>query len=498
MTPVQTKICRRKAANDMSECMYDTAFQESLTGAPLDGPDNRFSANAMTINLKLLTARWVLPISAPAIEDAAIVIGDGRIKTVCQKSELASFYDETALRELKWTASDYGNAVITPGLINLHTHLEYSLLHELYSEQDESMFDWLPKLVGASWSWTPDKWKKSILYGAERSLAAGTTCIVDNSFTGQSARILAGMGLRAVVGLELFGQDETLAEGAWSRWLEKYNKVRYDADPLLQDAIEHGLMNITVAPHAPYTVAPALWKKAAAWASSNKQPVLAHVAESVAECAWIRNYDETIDRYLRHMREMQVKAGIYKSADAPATPWRSKGRSPIQMLADNELLNDRLVAAHLVQVDEKDLRLLKQGKVKVVHCPRSNKHLSHGLAPLKGFKNIGASVGLGTDSLASCPDLSMLQEAKAAIRMHAEAPDHYPLGAEEALRMITWRAANVIGMQNQLGTIEKEKLADLAVFQFDQSVENNAPHETLFSKEPHAVAAYVQGRLVSA
>jgi cytosine/adenosine deaminase-related metal-dependent hydrolase len=452
----------------------------------------------MPTNLKLLTARWVLPISAPAIEDAAIVIGDGRIKSVCERSELASLYNENELRELKWTASDYGNAVITPGLINLHTHLEYSLLHELYSEKQESMFDWLPKLVDASWGWPPDKWKKSILYGAERSLAAGTTCIVDNSFTGQSARILAGMGLRAIVGLELFGQDETLADAAWQRWLEKYNRVRYDADPLLQEAVESGLINLTVAPHAPYTVAPALWKKAAAWAASHKQLVLAHVAESLSECAWIREHDETLDKYLRHMRELQVKAGFYKSADAPPTPWRSKGRSPVQLLADNELLNERLLAAHVVQVDEKDLRLLKIGKVKVAHCPRSNRHLSHGLAPLKSFKNIGASIGLGTDSLASSPDLNMLQEAKAAMQMHAEAVDHYPLGAEEALRMITWRAANAIGMQNQIGTVEKEKQADLAVFQFESAVEIVLPHETLFNKEPKTVAAYVRGRLVSA
>jgi 5-methylthioadenosine/S-adenosylhomocysteine deaminase len=151
-----------------------------------------------------------------------------------------------------------------------------------------------------------------------------------------------------------------------------------------------------------------------------------------------------------------------------------------------------------VQVDEKDLRLLKIGKVKVAHCPRSNRHLSHGLAPLKSFKNIGASIGLGTDSLASSPDLNMLQEAKAAMQMHAEAVDHYPLGAEEALRMITWRAANAIGMQNQIGTVEKEKQADLAVFQFESAVEIVLPHETLFNKEPKTVAAYVRGRLVSA
>ena len=474
--------------------MYDTAFQDFL--APPPG----HHAEVMNPDLKLITARWALPVSEPPIEDAALVIDKGRIKLVCKKEELSAHFQETAVRELKWSARDYGNAVITPGLINLHTHLEYSLLHELFVQNDESMFDWLPKLVTASWGWAPEKWKKSILYGAAQSLAAGTSCIVDNSFTGQSARLLAGVGVRAVVGLELFGQDETLAESAWKRWLETYNRVRYDSDPLLQSAIEEGLMTITVAPHSPYTVAPALWKKAATWAETNKQLVLAHVAESVHECAWIRESDETVDKYLRWMRELQLKAGIlaYNSADAPPTPWRNKGRSPCQLLADNNLLNERLIATHVVQVDEKDLRLLKLGKVKIVHCPRSNAHLKHGVAPLKSFKNIGASIGLGTDSLASSPDLSVLNEAKEAMRMHRDSADNYQLGPEEALRLATLRAAKVIGMQDKIGSLEKGKLADLAVFQYEPAVPNTLPYEMLFENKAKSVEVYVQGKLISA
>ncbi len=476
--------------------MYDTAFQHFYRRLS----DRRRISEDMNPDLKLVTARWALPIAEPAIKDAALVIDATRIKLVCKRAELGNHFSENELRELKWTARDYGNSVLMPGLINLHTHLEYSLLHELYLESSESMFDWLPRLVKASWSWAPERWKKSILYGAAQSLAAGTTCVVDNSFTGQSARVLAGMGVRAIVGLELFGQDETLAEVAWKRWQEKFNSIRYDADPLLQSAIDEGVLRITVAPHSPYTVAPALWKKAASWADSNKQLVLAHVSESIEECAWIREGNETVDRYLRWMRELQLQAGIsaYKDAEAPPTPWRGKGRSPCQLLADHDLLNDRLVATHMVQVDEKDMRLLKVGKVRIVHCPRSNEHLGHGVAPLKSYKNIGASIGLGTDSLASAPDLSMLHEAKAAMRVHADALDSYQMDPQEALRLATLRAAKVIGMQDKIGSLENGKLADLAVFQYGAEIAITVPEETLFNELAQSVDVYVQGKLISA
>ena len=154
----------------------------------------------------------------------------GRIERVCSEENLPSFYSENELNALKKTAVNYGNAILTPGLINLHTHLDYSSLHELFADDKLSMFEWLPRLVQTSWAWSPAQWKDSAIYGAMQSLQAGTTTIVDNSFTGQSAKILAHIGLRAVVGLELFGQDERLAESAWQRWLEKYERVANDPD----------------------------------------------------------------------------------------------------------------------------------------------------------------------------------------------------------------------------------------------------------------------------
>ena len=150
-------------------------------------------------------------------------------------------------------------------------------------------------------------------------------------------------------------------------------------------------------------MAPALWKFASAWAEQHNRQVLAHVAESVEECAWIAEHNASLDGYLRWMRELQAKAGIiaYDSVEAPPTPWRGKQKTPCQLLNEHELLNARLVATHMVQVADEDLALLKTHDVKVVHCARSNMRLKHGLAPLERFREAGLTVGLGTDSLAS-------------------------------------------------------------------------------------------------
>ncbi len=452
--------------------------------------------NNITTVPQLITAQWVVPVVSQPIENAAVVMRDGKIETVCRQDLLKTVYTESELRFLKSSAINYGSAIITPGLINLHTHLDYSSLKSLYNDNEESMFEWLPKLVQSSWGWSPVQWRASAIDGIRESLQAGTSCLIDNSFTGQSAKIIAQTGMRAIIGLELFGQDETLAETAWRTWLEKYERLTSDPDPQLQEALKTGLIKLTVSPHSPYTVAPALWKLANKWADENSRPVLAHLAESINECAWIGGEDESISKYLAWMRDLQAKAGMmaYKTIDAPKTPWRSRQQTPCQLLDANGLLNQRLIATHAVQVTDADINLLRRRAVSVVHCIRSNQRLRHGLAPLKKFREAGLTLGLGTDSLASSPDLSMLSEANQVAQQHKMPNGESVVNHTEALGLITLSAAQVIGLDKQIGSLEKGKIADVAVFQYGKKVETD-PVNALFSSETKAVTVYVGGRI---
>jgi 5-methylthioadenosine/S-adenosylhomocysteine deaminase len=447
--------------------------------------------------VQFISANWAIPVSGPPVENAAIVIRNGLIENICTQEQLETIYSNDELSSLKDRLVDYGESVITPGLINLHTHLDYSLLNELYDDDEATMFEWLPKLVQTSWAWSPEQWNASILKGVTESLMSGTTCLVDNSFTGMSAKILAHKGLRAIVGLEIFGQDESLAAAAWQRWLEKYDRVSNDPDPALQKALQNGLIQLTVAPHSPYTVAPALWKLASEWAVKNKLRLLAHVSESANECEWIKGHDEILEKYLEWMRELTAKAGInaYKSTDAPPTPWRGRKQTPCQMLESNGLLNEHLVATHVVQVTDEDIDLLKKHDVNVVHCVRSNERLKHGLAPLDKFKKSKIPVGLGTDSLASAPDLSMLAEAHQVICSHGAAAGDVEISAFEALCMITLEAAKVIGLSDKIGSLEKGKMADLAIFHYGQQIGSD-PAAVLFAGKADSVTVYVGGARV--
>jgi cytosine/adenosine deaminase-related metal-dependent hydrolase len=447
--------------------------------------------------IQLLTAKWALPVSESPIENAAIVVRNGLIENVCAQEKLATIYSIDELSSLNECLIDYGEAVITPGLINLHTHLDYSSLNELYNDDEKTMFEWLPKLVQTSWAWSPEQWNASVQKGVNESLRSGTTCLVDNSFTGLSAKILAHAGMRAVVGLEIFGQDERLAETAWQRWLEKYERVSADPDPVLQEALKSGLVQLTVAPHSPYTVAPALWKLADNWAEQKKQRLLAHVSESVNECNWIKEKDEILEKYLEWMRELMAKAGMnaYHSTNAPPTPWRGKMQTPCEMLEANGLLNKHLVATHVVQATDGDVDLLKTREVNVVHCVRSNARLKHGLAPLDKFRKSKIPVGLGTDRLASTPDLNRIEEAHQVVQAHGASGGEGQISASEALSLITLEAAKVIGMSDKIGSLEKGKIADLAIFHYGQQIGPD-PEVTLFSGKADGVTVYIEGARV--
>ncbi len=460
---------------------------------------------------KLIFSRWALPVASAPIENAALVIEGERIKTLCRQEDLAEFYSGKDLSLLLQQVTNYGNALIVPGLINLHAHLDYSLLGSIYAkkssknpEAEASMFDWLPKLVTESWQWSQEKWQQSALFGIKQALESGTTFIVDNSFTGQSAKLLARAGLRGIVGLELFGQDESLAETAWQKWLGKYKKVIAEADNSLQKAIAGQRIQITVAPHAPYTVAPGLWKKAAIWSKENNLFLLAHIAESSQECAWIRGGNAEIDEYLKFVRELQARSGIIAyNAGAPETAWRGHGLSPCQLLSQHALLNAHLVATHLIHIDEHDAQTLKAAGVRIVHCPRSNFRLNNGVFPLQLIKKHDLCFGLGTDSLASTPNLSLIDEAKAAVSIHntsdkTMAPPEFSLNYKDALGLITLKAAQVIGMEDKLGSLQEGKLADLAIFKYERQLDEEIgePLNILFSGKTSKVSVYVGGELI--
>lgn len=422
------------------------------------------------------------------MRDAAVVIEGRQIKAVVFRDELSFRFSPDVVTQLLGNTRDYGEAVILPGLINLHTHLDYSALRSF--DVESGMFGWIRGLVGKASSWTPEQWRQSALYGAREAALSGTTCVVDSSYTGLSVRAIARVGLRAVVGLELFGLKDEESNLAWAAWLAKMDAMRNQDDAETRIALGTGKIRLTVAPHAPYTVCPSLWLKATTWAQEKNLPLLAHVSESKEECSWIAANDATVDQFLGFVQKDKPSNTQVK--------WRGRGLTPVRHLKHFGLLDDHLIAAHGVHLDSRDIELLAESNCAIAHCPRSNARLRNGCAPLSRLMDGGVAVGLGTDSLASTDDLSILSEAKFALNLHRAVDPRFVYTSADVLAAMTVESAKILKADHLIGTLEAGKLADIAVFSTDagemSSPEN--PYDLLLHGHSQLMDVLVDGSFI--
>jgi len=412
----------------------------------------------------LLTASWVLPVVGEPIKAGGLIVNAGKIEAVLTAAEIAALLKS----DNKLPHVHLEDAVLTPGLFNLHTHLDYTNLSHLNTFAGDSMFDWLEELVTLffSDSATPETLAQSALHGATESALAGTVFVVDSTFMGAAATALAQVGLKGLVGLELFGLDQDKAPMLFDLWQERLKKLTATAGGALAQAIEAGRIRLTVAPHAPYTVSPPLWAKAQQWAKERNLPLTCHLAESDHEENWIKKGDERLEQYL--LKVMPPNPDKDLAMLLKELPWRGLGQSPTEHLDSHELLDEGTIAAHCLKTSEGDLNILARRGVKVALCPRSNAILKNGEPRAGAFIAAGITVGLGTDSLASSPSLSMLEEGRylrlrTTMSLGAGAP-----GYGEILKMLTLDSARAVGLEGQTGSLEVGKCADVAAFTLDK------------------------------
>jgi 5-methylthioadenosine/S-adenosylhomocysteine deaminase len=418
-----------------------------------------------------LFARFILPISGPVIENGVVVIAGTQIVFVGTRQDFEKCL-ETKGNSNALNRYELGEAIITPGFINLHTHLDYTALSHF--DNQSGFFDWIGGLVKLAWRWNQDQWLESALMGARAVALAGTTCIVDSSFSGQAAFAAAQYQLRAIVGLELFGLRSDQVNDYWKLWLDKWEAFFARAQEAqsqrliggrLLKAIEEGTITISIAPHAPYTVCPQLWRKAVDWASSKNLPLLVHLSESSNECAWIADKDSRTDKFLAELVPQEQENGQFN------LEWKGLGLSPCQHLNHWGLLTENTIAAHVVHLSDEDIKLLADAKIGIAHCPRSNSRLRNGVARLDAILKAGINAGFGTDSAASTDNLDQIQEALFGYNLHRAVNPSFSRTSQDAVHMLTLGAAKVIRQDSLIGSLEEGKLADIAVFQLPAELE---------------------------
>jgi len=368
-----------------------------------------------------IRAQFVHPVTAPPIEDGAVLVDDrGTIAAVGPNAVVATPPGARAL--------EFPHARLLPGLVNTHTHLE--LTHLIGKNTEREFAGWIRGLRVLKDATSPDEFSRSAEQGVRDAWAAGVTCVADTGSTGAPLEALARLGGRGIYYQAVFGPDP-------AKCAASMKELRRALDRLSPFA--SSLLTLGVSPHAPYTVSEPLYRAVAELARSEGWPVAMHLAESPAETEFVREGSGPF-------------ADALRARGIPATAHHC---SPVQYLIRLGVLQraTEWLCIHCVQVDGPDIDLLRDAGVAVAHCPRSNRAHGQGAAPLAAFRRAGLRVGLGTDSVVSVGDSSLLAEAAAA-----------GLDGEDALRMLTIEGAQALGLEGEIGSLEVGKQADLAVF----------------------------------
>jgi len=375
-----------------------------------------------------LTARWVFPVGRPPLPRGTVTVCGERITAVEPHGG-------------RQADLDLGNVAVLPGLVNAHTHLDLSGLGGR-APPTEDFSAWLRGVVLYRRQRTPTQVEADTRAGLAQGLAHGTTLLADIAAGGLSWPVLADAPLRAVVFYELLGLAPARVRQAWAgacAWLAAHPATA---------TCRPGL-----SPHAPYSVHRALYGLAARRARAQNFPLTTHLAETASEL-----------ELLAHRRGPLVEFLSGLGA------WHPDGlvSSPGAVL---RLRHQATLFAHGNYLDA-GAAIPPSGTV--VYCPRTHAAFGHGPHPFRAFLAAGVRVALGTDSLASNPDLDVLAEARF---LHARHPD---LPGEVLLRMATLSGAEALGWQAETGSLAPGKSADLVVVPLPDA-DAPDPHQFLFA-----------------
>ncbi len=396
----------------------------------------------------MLSADWVVPVEGPAIRDGAVAIEDGLIVAVGSSAEIGA-------------GERYRDAVILPGFVNAHSHLEYAVYGGF--GDGLSFGPWIALHVERKARIDLEDMEAIARFGAIECLRSGITTVGDCSFSGAAATACADVGLRGIVYLEVFGTDDSPIR-------DRFTPMRERIAEDLSETVKVG-----ISPHAPYTCTLDLYRSCAELGL----PLATHLAESEAETEFLRTGEGSWQTF----------------AEMLVTP---PGTTGIRALAEEGLLGSHLLAAHCVQADDEEIELLATNDVAVAHCPRSNAILGCGIAPLSELRAAGIRVCIATDSPASTPSFDMFDEMRAAIaaaRARERRPD--ALTAADALELATLGGARALGWDTELGSIAAGKRADLTVLSLAETPfvpwEDPVTAAVLGGSPQHVIATLVSG-----
>jgi 5-methylthioadenosine/S-adenosylhomocysteine deaminase len=365
----------------------------------------------------LIFSDWIATVddNNTQLSDHAIAIHEGRILDIVPADQARQNYQSESEHNLK------GHALI-PGFVNSHTHAAMSLFRGL--ADDLPLMEWLQEHIWPAESqWVNEEFiHDGTIHAVAEMIRSGTTCFNDMYFFPDvTARAVDSVGLRTSVGLILLdfptvwanSPDEYISKG-----LEVHDHYRNNTR-----------ITTAFAPHAPYTV--------------SDEPL-----------ARIETLAEELD--------IPIHMHIHETAFEVAQAVEQNGLRPLARLNDRGIVSPRLLAVHMTQLNNEEIDLLANSGSSVAHCPESNLKLASGYCPAHKLSQAGVNVALGTDGAASNNDLDMIGEMRtAALLAKTVANDASAIPAHQVLRMATINGAKALGLDGEIGSLEKGKSADI-------------------------------------
>jgi len=393
----------------------------------------------------LLAAKYVLPVSAPHIEDGAVLVRGDRIVEVGSRYQLEKDHPDEPVR-------DFGMAVLMPGFVDLHTHLEYSVFRG--AVDDVPYTAWKMQVSQKQQRLAPDDWRDSAVLGAMEAVGSGITTVGDITNSGYSLLAAKEAGLAGIFYREVSTMDKT-------KVADRMKQATDDIEDW-QAAVAGCPIEIGIAPHSPYTCHPSLFEAAAELAIAKDLPAAIHLAGSQDEYDFVRYGSSAL------AQDFRVQSGWRDVA------WMPTGVSPVRYVLQWGLLHvPRLLAVHCVHVDESDIAILAENSVAVAHCPRCNAKLGMGNAPLAQFFEHGMNVGLGTDSPASANTVDPFDEMRIGLLLQRSTSTEHDFyryfTARTMLRLATIWGARALGMSDEIGSLEAGKRADIIAVDLSSS-----------------------------
>jgi 5-methylthioadenosine/S-adenosylhomocysteine deaminase len=386
----------------------------------------------VSAGVEILLPRWVVPVCPEGVvlNEHAVVVRDGRVEQVAPADQVLREYPEARVTKLPRHA-------LMPGLINMHAHSAMSLMRGL--ADDLPLMRWLEDHI---WP-TEQRWVAAdfVRAGSELAMAemlrGGTTCFNDNYFFPDvTAAAAQRAGMRAVVGIPVISVPT-----AWAQTEDEYFRRGL---AMHQELAELPLVSSAFAPHAPYTVTDGAFEK-------------------------IRSLSEELDIPV-HLHLLETAGEIQASLD-------QHGMKPLDRMESLGLMTPRLLAVHMTQLDDADIRRVARAGVQVLHCPASNLKLASGTCRVADLVAAGVNVAVGTDGAASNNTLDMFSEIRlAALLAKGASGDPEAVPAESALAMATINGARALGQEDRLGSIEPGKAADLVAVDLVEPETSPAHH----------------------